>query len=143
MLLLASDVEFARIARTDGFAAATSTFVADGAVLLPMNHPAVYGRDDIAGFFAGTEQMLFSWTPADGEVGASCDIGTTFGAWSVQDEGGPVTGKYLAAWRFDGTSWKVVTLMHNADAASGTPEDDEGGQVEDGTGGEEPNQPDS
>lgn len=143
MLLLASDVEFARIARTEGFAAATPTFVAENAVLLPMNHAAVYGRGDIAEFFLGTEQMLFSWTPADGEVAASCDFGTTFGAWSVQGEDGPVTGKYLATWRFDGTAWQVVTLMHNADPPSGTPEDDEGGAVEDGAGGEESDQPDS
>lgn len=143
MLLLASDVEFARVSRTDGFAAATPVFVAEDAVLLPMNHPTVYGRGGIAGFFEGTEQMLFSWTPADGEVAASCDVGTTFGAWSVQLEDGPVTGKYLATWRFDGTAWQVVTLMHNADPPSGTPEDDEGGQVEDGAGSEEPDQPDS
>lgn len=143
MLLLASDVEFSRISRSDGFAAATPVFVAEDAVLLPMNHPAVYGRGDIAGFFDGTEQMLFAWTPADGEVGASCDVGITFGAWSVQAEGGLVTGKYLATWRFDGTAWQVVTLMHNADLPSGTPEDDEGRHIEDGAGGEEPDQPDS
>lgn len=143
MLMLASDVEFARAARTDGFAAATPTFVSEDAVLLPMNHPAVYGRVDIAEFFAGTESLLFSWTPAEGEVAASCDIGTTFGAWSVNSESGPVTGKYLALWRFDGATWKVATLMHNADSSSGAPQDDEGRPVEDGTGSEEPDQPDS
>lgn len=143
MLMLASDLEFARIARTDGFAAATPVFVSDDAVLLPMNHAAVYGRADIAEFFSGTESLLFSWTPAEGEVAASCDVGTTFGAWSVNGEDGMVTGKYLAVWRFDGVTWKVTTLMHNADPSSGTPQDDQGGAVEDGTGGEEPDQPDS
>lgn len=143
MLMLASDVEFARIARTDGFASATPVFVSEDAVLLPMNHPAVYGRADIAAFFEGTESLLFSWTPAEGEVAASCDVGTTFGAWSVSGENGPVTGKYLAVWRFNGATWKVATLMHNADPPSGTPQDDEGGAVEDGTGGEETDQPNS
>lgn len=143
MLLLASDLEFARVSYADGFAAAASVFVAENAVLLPMNHAAVYGREDIAAFFAGTEQMRFSWTPADGEVGASCDIGSTFGAWSVDSSAGPVTGKYLATWRFDGVTWQVVALMHNADASSGTAEDEERGPVEDGTGGEQPDQPDS
>lgn len=122
MRLLATDVEFARVAHEQGLPAAFSAFLADDAVYLPMNFPAIYGTGDAAGFVAGNDGIRVAWTPADADVAQSCDIGYTFGSWHAQgtDADGAaldVRGKYLGVWRLEAeTGWKVVVYMQNGTA---------------------------
>lgn len=123
MRLLATDVEFARVANEQGMPDAFTAFLADDAVYLPMNFPALYGPEDAAGFVAGSEGVRIAWTPADADVAGNCDIGYTFGSWHAQGadaEGAAldVRGKYLGVWRLDAeTGWKVIVYMQNGTAS--------------------------
>lgn len=119
MRLLATDVEFARVAYEQGLPAAFTAFLADDAVYLPMNYPALYGAGDAARFVTGNDGVRVAWTPADAEVARSCDIGYTFGSWHAQgtDPDGAALdaeGKYLGMWRFDADAgWRVAVYMQN------------------------------
>lgn len=124
MRLLATDVEFARVAYEQGLSDAFSAFLADDAVYLPMNYPALYGHANAARFVAGSDGVRVAWTPANAEVARGCDIGYTFGSWHAQgtDADGKALdaeGKYLGMWRFDAEAgWKVVVYMQNGTATN-------------------------
>lgn len=121
MQLLATDVEFARHASERDIGEAFAAVLAPDAVFLPMNHPALYGPDDIVEFFSDTGGLRLGWTPADAEVARGCDIGYTFGAWRAQGEDADGNrldfhGKYLGAWRHDAErGWRLAVYMQNAD----------------------------
>lgn len=122
MRLLATDVEFARVAHEQGLPEAFGSFMSEDAVYLPMNYPALYGPVDAAQFVAGSEGIKVAWTPADAEVARSCDVGYTFGTWHAQGadlDGNPLDarGKYLGVWRHTAeTGWKVTVYMQNRSA---------------------------
>lgn len=121
MRLLAADAAFARAAFERGPAAAFAEVLADHSVFLAGNYATLYGIDDIVTFFSGSEGVRMSWTPADGEVARSCELGYTFGAWRAGGEdvdGNPLDlrGKYLGVWRHaPDTGWRLAVYMHNSD----------------------------
>lgn len=120
MQLLATDVDFARQAAYGALAEAFAGVLIEDAVFLPMNYPALYGRDNIVGFFGGSEPEYITWTPANAEIAGSCDIGYTFGTWQarVAGEGDATTdfsGKYLGAWHRDPErGWRLAVYMQNS-----------------------------
>lgn len=128
MQLLATDVEFARQAADGTLAEAFAGMLVEDAIFLPMNYPALYGRDNIVEFFGGSEPAYITWTPANAEIANSCDIGYTFGSWQarVTEEGGEssdFSGKYLGAWHRDPEQgWRLAVYMQNSNPAATLPE---------------------
>lgn len=120
MTLLATDLEMSRIAHEQGMETAFASNLTDDAVFLPMNFPTLYGPQDIATFFSGTEALSMSWTPADAEIAQSCEVGYVFGAWAVagSDADGnelDARGKYLGIWRYLDGQWRLSVYMQNMD----------------------------
>lgn len=123
MQLAALNAEFARVAVQRGPAEAFRRVLADDAVFLAANYPALYGPDDIVAFLDGAPGVRMSWTTADAEVASGCDVGYTFGAWNASGadtDGNPVAlaGKYAAVWRRppDG-AWRLAVYIQNTDPA--------------------------
>jgi len=103
--------------------AATGSYYADDAVVMPPNMPIVNGKE--AAQKAWTEMLVpgnsISWTPSTVVSAGSGEIAYSQGAYTMTMKGpdGKVTsetGKYLEVWKkqADG-SWKAVEDIWNSD----------------------------
>jgi len=105
--LMRADRAFSSMAQTVGVAEAFAEYMdADGKVLGAGDAPAVGAEAIFALFAAFPDEALFSWSPVEGFVAASGDMGVTWGTYDLgfPDEDGNVvmdTGRYLTVWRRD------------------------------------------
>jgi ketosteroid isomerase-like protein len=97
-------------------------YYAEDAVEVPNGAPLIRGKVNIAkgmGFLDNPDNRLV-WTPVDGDISSSGDLGYTYGTYEFhsKDKDGKAHvehGKYTSIWKLqkDG-SWKVVLDMGNA-----------------------------
>jgi ketosteroid isomerase-like protein len=114
MILFDLEARFAKDVAERGGAAFADWFAEDGVVLGNGQAPVV-GRVAIAKSVAWSPKVYqLTWTPTDGIMGPSGDIGYTWGHFeghSKDANGNPVTttGRFITIWRKqpDG-NWKVV-----------------------------------
>jgi len=105
--IMRADRAFSDMAQTVGVAEAFAEFMdRDGKVLGAGETPAVGTEAIFALFAAFPDDALFSWSPVEGYVAASGDLGVTWGTYELgfPDEDGNVdmsTGRYLTVWRKD------------------------------------------
>jgi len=114
ILLFDLEARFAKDVAARGGAAFADWFAADGVALGNATAPVV-GKVAIGKSAAWSPKVYqLTWTPTDGVMGPSGDMGYTWGHFeghSKDANGNPVTttGRYITIWRkqSDG-SWKVV-----------------------------------
>jgi len=76
---------------------------ADDARYLHPGAPLVRGKDAIRAVLAGTPGPV-TWTPEYADVSDDATLGYTYGWTRLADQ----QGKYLACWRRNGGTWRVV-----------------------------------
>ncbi|MFN8653257.1 MAG: nuclear transport factor 2 family protein [Gemmatimonadales bacterium] len=111
--LLAADRAAAETSMTRGFAAALGQAGADDLVLVYPGAPVLRGRDAIVQAMQGQQaltKLALRWVPLHGEVSRDGTTGVTWGVIGVSGgSDAPIRfGKYLEAWRRDGSSWRLV-----------------------------------
>ena len=128
--LLAMDREFAQASVQFGAPQAFYMYMADDAVMLPNGSERLVGPESIRDALAANRGMTLDWTPIDGAVAASGDLGYTWGTWKATSpdlETGGVTlssGRYLTVWRREVNGpWRVVLDMGNDEAPAESRED--------------------
>lgn len=128
--LLAMDREFAQASVQFGAPQAFYMYMADDAVMLPNGSERLVGPESIRDAMAENRGMTLDWTPIDGAVAASGELGYTWGTWTATSpdaETGGVTlstGRYLTVWRRDDNeAWRVVLDMGNDEAPAEPAED--------------------
>ena len=122
MLLFQLEARFAKDVEERGGAGFASWFAADGVALGNGKAPLI-GKVAIAGSANWSpKDYQLTWTPTDGVMGPSGDMGYTWGHFegrSRDANGNPVltSGRYVTMWRKepDG-SWKVVLDVGANDA---------------------------
>jgi ketosteroid isomerase-like protein/quercetin dioxygenase-like cupin family protein len=96
-----------------------SFFTSDGSVYAP-GMPLVTGTDALRKTYtemSSAPGFSLTWSVSKAEVSASGDMGYTAGSYKLAMGGAPETGKYITIWRKEGTEWKVVEDIFNADTA--------------------------
>jgi ketosteroid isomerase-like protein len=96
-----------------------SFFTSDGSVYAP-GMPVVKGTDALRKTYtemSSAPGFSLTWTVTKAEVSASGDMGYTAGSYKLAMGGAPESGKYVTIWRKEGTEWKVVEDIFNADTA--------------------------
>ena len=126
--LLQTDRDFAAESAVGGPAEAFNKYLHDEALMLPSGGNPVRGRIAIYDEMkAAPDGYVLAWTPEDGEVARSGDLGYTWGRFtsSVPDSAGVAQkryGKYLNVWKKDASGkWKVLV-----DTGNPSPPPDEG-----------------
>jgi ketosteroid isomerase-like protein len=119
-LLVQLEADFAKAVAERGHEAFVTYFAEDG---VELDDGGISSRDAIRKQPPWPEGTSLNWTPVKADMGASGDLGYTYGNYvfkSKDKEGKPVThyGKYVSIWRKqkDG-SWKVVVDMGNSSPA--------------------------
>jgi ketosteroid isomerase-like protein len=114
MLLFDLEARFAKDVLARGGAAFAEWFAEDG-VALSNGQPPKVGRVAIAKTANwSAKDYLLTWTPTDGVMGPSGDMGYTWGPFeghSKDAHGNPVvtTGRYTTVWRKQPNGdWKVI-----------------------------------
>lgn len=111
--LLAADRAASDTAMARGFAAALSQAGADDLVLVYPGAPVLAGKALVVRAMEGQAalaKLTLRWVPLHGEVSRDGSYGITWGVIGVSGgSDAPIRfGKYLEAWRHDGTSWRLV-----------------------------------
>lgn len=116
--LMSADSTFADRASVFGIASAARDALADGAILLAASE-LVVGPRAATEYFEARRDLSVSWTPRDGYVAASTDLGFTVGD-ALSTSRGPTGAaaqrfsKYLTVWRRDVDGrWRVVASGAN------------------------------
>jgi ketosteroid isomerase-like protein len=115
------DGEFMRTAAAKDSGALVKAFYASEAVLMPPNHPAVEGRDNIRAFLQGLMDSGFTSLKLETTTTASAgDLAYGRGRYvlSMSPPGtAPFqeTGKYVVVYRRQGGAWRAVTDMFSSD----------------------------
>lgn len=119
--MLKTDREFSDFSKQKGAAEAFFEFADEEAIMLPKNNDVIEGRVKIKEAMAGMENAVFTWSPEDGTVSESGDLGYTWGRFelSFADTNGMEqirNGKYVSIWKKqnDG-SWKWIVDIGNTD----------------------------
>jgi ketosteroid isomerase-like protein len=120
--LLKAEADFEKARAEQGLQGWLSFFADDTADVAP-GQPITIGKDAMRRRLERewNPNLKLTWKPAKADVGASADLGYTFGTWELTGtsrSGEPVhlTGKYSTVWKKqkDGT-WKVVLDLGNTD----------------------------
>ena len=79
------------------------------------NLPTDHRQTSVALLAAATTGQV-SWTPIDGDVSRSGDLGYTHGTYEITDAAKKVTerGSYVRIWRGFGHEWRIVLDVTNA-----------------------------
>ncbi len=108
--LLAADRAFGAAVAAEGAPAAYAAQLGEGAVLLREGETPVRGAAPIRARLAA-HRLKLSWTPTDGAVSRSGDLGYVYGlATFAREAGGPSRdAAYLRVWeRAAGGGWRIV-----------------------------------
>ncbi len=117
--LLAADRAFAQMSVEQGTIAAFYAYLAEDAMQMPDGSLPITGRDAIRANMSAGPAYSLEWTPVDGSVALSGDLGWTWGNYVArftgpQGEPAESHGKYLNVWARDATGdWKVLVDMGN------------------------------
>ena len=137
--LLAVDREFAQASVQFGPAQAFYIYMADDVVWLPNESERLVGPESVRDALAAIPGLTLDWTPLDGAVSSSGDLGYTWGTWEavvpeVETGGSRIsTGRYATVWRRDPDgSWRVVLDMGNKDAPPTSGDGAQGAGAEEG-----------
>jgi len=120
-VLLRTDRDFAATAARLGPAEAFALYAAPDAVMLPSAGEPVRGREAVRRHLQSTDGTDLAWTPSDGSVSASGDLGYTWGFFEVRRRGDKAgaalhRGKYVSIWqRQSDGSWKWVLDAGNVE----------------------------
>ncbi len=112
--LLAADRDVAGVAWREGLAAGLAGVADPQVVYLHPFAPVLAGRERVLGFLrrqSGLGPAVLSWVPLFAEVSRDRGFGVTWGVTAVGAGAAghePRFGKYLSAWRHDGTGWRLV-----------------------------------
>lgn len=111
--LLAADRAAADTAMAWGLATALSQAGADDLVLVYPGAPVLRGRAQVVQALEAQQalaKLTLRWVPLHGEVSGDGTIGVTWGVFAVSGgSDAPIRfGKYLEAWRREGSSWRLV-----------------------------------
>lgn len=115
--LLAAENAASDLSRTMGFAHAISSVAGDGATLVYPGAEILTGRAAITAFLVNQpalESLVIQWSPLHVEVARDGGFGVSWGALSLVSrtgsEAGVVSGRYLAAWKRDGETWRLMAF---------------------------------
>ena len=117
--LLQTDRDFAAASAEVGFVEAYYRYLADDAVVMPPGQNPLSGRDEIYARWKEEEgDGTLAWTPQDGNISLSADLGWTWGNWvltTTDDEGRTQRsyGKYVFIWKRVGGDWKAAANIWN------------------------------
>lgn len=115
--LLATDREWAQVAATSRNADSIAAYWTDDARVVLPGQAVLTGKAAILGMVAGTLKIpgfRVSWTPENGIVSRSGDLGYTYGTndFTAPDSSGKLVtthGRYLTVWRKDADGrWRCV-----------------------------------
>jgi ketosteroid isomerase-like protein len=118
--LLQTDRAFARASLERGAAEAFRMYLDENATMFSSGRHPVRGRNFIYEVMKpGDGAYVLRWTPREGEVAQSGEMGWTWGEYTVttkKADGGESTsyGKYVNVWKKDGDGdWKVIADIGN------------------------------
>ena len=105
-----TDADFARLARDKGFRTAFLEYIEPDGMLLRDNYMPIIGADAIS-YISGINDSTFTldWEPMGGDVGASGDLGFTYGLYELANDTAIQRGTYLTIWRKqESGKWKFL-----------------------------------
>lgn len=105
--VMARDAAFSQMSRTDGGAAAFTTFLAEDGAVLGGFPEILFGVDAVRGYYGPLAPGQLVWQPSVGEAAATGDLAFTMGPFEFRDvmpDGSlsdPVLGWYFSIWKRD------------------------------------------
>ncbi len=107
--IIQADKQFCQYSVKEGFFKAFLRYADNNIVKLGDEQFPVIGKKEMAKVFgdrSGTKDLI--WTPVEGEVAESGDLGYTWGNWHLTNKDTTYYGNYFTVWKKqpDGT-WKV------------------------------------
>lgn len=121
--LLAADRAFAQMSVERGAVEAFYAYLSEDAMQMPAGSLPITGREAIRASMSAGPAYSLEWTPVDGSVALSGDLGWTWGNYVARitgPDGQPAEshGKYLNVWGRDAAGgWKVLVDMGNENPA--------------------------
>ncbi|HEX9165506.1 MAG TPA: hypothetical protein VF862_06320 [Gemmatimonadales bacterium] len=110
--LLRADRAAAKRSEECGFACGLGSALSEDAFYLHHGMPIIHGAQAARSFLQVQDTLLshrVQWEPLEGRVSADGSFGVTWGVTAVGLRGGPVRmGRYITAWRREGTGWRVA-----------------------------------
>lgn len=119
-LLLQADSCFAAESVKYGSAEAFYKYLSSDAIQLPAGKQPIFGNKNIyLEMLPANDKYILNWTPQDGDVSGSCEMGWTWGFYYVSLSENPDSiisnGKYLNVWvKDEKDNWKVKIDMGNS-----------------------------
>jgi len=82
--IIKADEAFSGMSRTSGMKKAFLEYIDNEGILLRANHPPIIGADAID-FLSQVNDSSYTltWSPHDGEIAASADMGYTYGIYNL------------------------------------------------------------
>ncbi len=116
--IMAVDQAFSDMAAQVGTRAAFAHYLAQDAVKLDGGAHPRFGHSAILPTLGGlSSNVSLTWTPRDGKVAASNDLGFTWGSYVLRIADGGNTqlnyGKYTTIWEKRDGIWKAILDMGN------------------------------
>jgi ketosteroid isomerase-like protein len=116
--LVAADRALSDAVHRSGLRAGLLERLTPDAVLIYPGAPILRGSDKIAAFLAAQpllDSITIEWSPQHLALSRDRKFGVTFGVTATHPAGDGSAalrwGQYIAAWRSDGSDWKLVALM--------------------------------
>ncbi len=108
--IMETEKAFSDLSRLHGMKKAFIEYIDNDGILLRPNHYPILGAEAID-YLSQSNDSSFSlrWLPSGGEVASSCDLGFTYGVYTLTLKDSTITGTYVSIWKKqkDG-KWKFV-----------------------------------
>jgi ketosteroid isomerase-like protein len=114
--ILKTDKEFSEQSANEGMKRAFIEYMDDNGILLRPNHLPIVGADAIK-YLSETNDTSYklTWQPSNVHVGASGDLGYTYGIYTLQLHDTILSGTYVSIWKKQkDNKWKFVLDTGNA-----------------------------
>ena len=105
-----TDVDFANLAKEEGFRKAFLEYMAEDGILLRDNRGPIIGADAIQ-YVSSINDSTFKldWELEGGDVSTSGDMGFTYGLYTLTGDSTQQEGTYITVWRKDADGkWKFL-----------------------------------
>lgn len=109
--LFEADKSFSAASEKIGYANAFIEFAHPNAVMLRKKSMPVVGKQAISKLFgnANTEGLIFTWKPLGGDIAESCELGYTYGVYTIKRDTVVEKGTYVSVWKKDENGqWKYI-----------------------------------
>ena len=105
-----TDVDFSNRSKEVGMKKAFLEYIEADGVLLQPNSMPIKGADAIDFISSFNDSsVILTWQPVGGDVGASADLGYTYGVFSMQTGDSARRGTYVTIWKKQANGrWKFV-----------------------------------